>query len=60
MDDSFLFDDLLLAFWLLVFSWVFLTSAQAIIRDHCHHVNLKNKFKSGGMENEKLLRRTDK
>lgn len=60
MEDLYLYDDLLLIILLLIFSWIFLISAQAVIRDHCHRVYLKNKLKLRGMKNEKSLRRTNK
>lgn len=48
-------DRLHLAFWLLLFSEVFLLSAQGIIRDHCRRVRTKQKLKVRGKRNEKRI-----
>lgn len=54
MGVLYLRESLLLAFWLLFFARVFLTSIQAIIRDHCRRVHIKRKMK-GARKNESSL-----
>jgi len=57
MAGSPLRDSLLMAFWLMVFAEVFLTSIREIIRDHCRRVRIKKKLKiRGARKNETPLR----
>ena len=60
MEDLSLFDELFSILWLLIFSRLFLDSAQAVIRDHCRRIKMRDKIKLRDIENEKNLRRTDK